>query len=138
MSQPIKSLLNNNQELRNILNKAQTLSALHCQFATVVPDYLAQATQILGLQFGTLSVAVANATLAAKLRQIAPELVNALQNEGCAVSAIRVKVQVSFDRPQPQSAPHKLSGVAQSKINELGSLLDESPLKRALEKLSKS
>lgn len=137
MSQPIKSLLSNNPELRSILSKAQTLTDLHCQFATVVPNHLAQFTQVLGLQFGTLSIAVANATLAAKLRQLAPELVTLLQKKGCEVSSIRVKVQVSFDRPHIKPAPHKLSRTAQLKLNALSSKLDYPPLKLALRKLSK-
>ena len=137
MSQPIKSLLSNNQELRAILNKAQTLTDLHRQFIAVAPSNFASSTQILGLNFGTLSVAVANATLAAKLRQIAPDLVTQLQNKGCEISVIRVKVQVSFDRPQSQPVPHKLSRVAQSKLDELGLQLEESPLKLALTKLSR-
>ena len=137
MSQPIKSLLSNNQELRSILNKAQSLTELHCQFIAVAPSYFAPSTQILGLQLGTLSIAVANSTLAAKLRQIAPELVIALQNKGCAVSTIRVKVQVSFDQPQPQITPRKLSRAAQGKLNDLSLMLGDSPLKLALEKLTK-
>ena len=138
MSQPIKSLLNNNLELRAIFNKAQTLTALHQQFSSVVPSYIALSTQILGLQFGTLSIAAANATLAAKLRQIAPDLVTQLQNKGCEVSVIRVKVQVSFDKPQPQIRPHKLSRTAQNKLSDLSLKLEDSPLKLALEKLSKN
>ncbi len=137
MSQPIKSLLNNNPELRAILNKAQTLTALHQQFSSVVPSYIALSTQILGLQFGTLSIAAANATLAAKLRQIAPDLVIQLQNKGCEVSIIRVKVQVSFDKPQPQITSHKLSRTAQNKLSDLSLKLEDSPLKLALEKLAR-
>lgn len=137
MSQPIKSLFNNHQELRTILSKAQTLTDLHRQFIAIAPNYFASTTQILGLNFGTLSIAVANATLAAKLRQIAPELITLLQKKGCEVSTISVKVQVSFERPQLQSAPHKLSRTAQNKLHELSLQLGESPLKLALEKLSK-
>jgi hypothetical protein len=137
VSQPIKSLLSNNQELRAILNKAQTLTDLHCQFIAVAPSYFAPSTQILALQLGTLSIAVANSTLAAKLRQIAPELVIAMQSKGCAVSSIRVKVQVSFDKPQPQFAPNKLSRTAQNRLNELSLNLSDSPLKLAIEKLAK-
>ena len=136
MSQPIKSLLSNNQELRAILNKAQTLTDLHRHFIAVAPINFASSTQILGLNFGTLSVAVANGTLAAKLRQIAPDLVIQLQNKGCEISVIRVKVQVSFDKPQPHKMPNKLGRTAQTKLNALSLKLEDSPLKSAIEKLS--
>jgi hypothetical protein len=137
VAQQLKTLLNGNQELRLLLAKAQALSALQRHFISVAPPQLAQSSQVqvLGLQLGTLSIAVANATAAAKLRQLAPELVLLMQNRGCEVSGIRVKVQVSFDRLQPKPAPHKLSKTAQHALHELSLSLHDSPLKVALEKL---
>ena len=139
MAQHLKTLLNGNQELRPLLAKAQALSALQRHFISVAPPHLAQSgqVQVLGLQLGTLSIAVANATAAAKLRQLVPELVVLMQNRGCEVSGIRVKVQVSFDRLQPKPAPHKLSKTAQNALNELSQSLNDSPLKLALEKMAK-
>ena len=139
MAQHLKTLLNNEQELGPLLAKAQTLSALQRQFIRVAPAYLAQSgqVQVLGLQLGTLSIAAANATIAAKLRQIAPELTTLMQGMGCEVSGIRVKVQVSFDRLQPQ-APHQLSKTARNALDELSQNLDDnSPLKLALEKMAR-
>lgn len=138
MAQHLKTLLNGNQELRPLLAKAQALSALQRHFISIAPPHLAQSSQVqvLGLQLGTLSIAVANATVAAKLRQLAPELVVMMQNRGCEVSGIRVKVQVSFDRLQPKPAPHKLSKTAQNALNELSLSLNDSPLKLALEKMA--
>ncbi len=139
MAQHLKTLLNGNQELRPLLAKVQALSALQRHFISVAPPHLAQSSQVqvLGLQLGTLSIAVANATVAAKLRQLAPELVVMMQDKGCEVSGIRVKVQVSFDRLQPKPAPHKLSKKAQNALNELNLSLNDSPLKLALEKMAK-
>ena len=139
MAQHLKTLLNGNPELRPLLVKAQALTALQSHFISVAPPHLAQSSQVqvLSLQLGTLSIAVANATLAAKLRQLAPQLVILMQDRGCEVSGIRVKVQVSFDRLQPKPAPHKLSKTAQNAINELSLSLNDSPLKVALEKMVK-
>jgi hypothetical protein len=137
VAQHLKTLLNGNQELRPLLAKAQVLSALQHHFINVAPPHLTQSSQIqvLSLQLGTLSIAVANATVAAKLRQLAPELVVKMQGRGCEVSGIRVKVQVSFDRLQPKPSPHKLSKTAQNALNELSQSLNDSPLKLALEKM---
>jgi hypothetical protein len=139
VAQHLKTLLNENQELRPLLAKAQVLSALKRHFISIAPPDLAQASQIqvLGLQLGTLSIAVANAAVAAKLRQLAPQLAIKMQSRGCEVSGIRFKVQVSFDRLQPRPAPHKLSKTAQNALNELSSNLKDSPLKLALEKMAK-
>ncbi|MDD5383387.1 MAG: DciA family protein [Gallionella sp.] len=135
MAQRFKSLLSGNQELRPLLAKAQALSALHRHFIGVAPPHLAQSSQVLGLQSGTLSVAVANAAFAAKLRQLVPELIVMLQNRGCEVSGIRVKVQVSFHRSHPVSIPRKLGKTARDALNELSQTLGDSPLKLALKKM---
>ena len=105
---------------------------------SVAPPHLAQSSQVLGLQSGMLSVAVANAAIAAKLRQLVPELIVMLQNRGCEVSGIRVKVQVSFNRSQPVPTPRKLGKTARDALNELSQTLDDSPLRLALEKMAET
>ena len=92
---------------------------------------------VLGLNFGTLNIAVANPTVAAKLRHLAPELVVLLQNKDCEVSGIRVKVQVAYSSAAPTLRPRELSHTARKALNELGSNLDESPLKQALQRMAK-
>jgi hypothetical protein len=136
VSQRLKTILSGNQVLQSLLSNAQILSALQSHFTAIAPPALTQSVQILSLRLGTLSVAVANAAIAAKLRQLAPELVVLMQNRGCEVSGIRIKVQVSFDRLQPKPAPHKLSKSAKIAMKELSQNLDDSSLKRALERLS--
>lgn len=137
MSQHLKKLLKDNQELRPLLTRVQVLSALQAHFTAVAPPQFAQSVQVLNLQTGTLSIAAANPAIASKLRQIAPELVVQLQNRGCEVSGIRVRVQVSYDRLQPKPAPHKLSKAAQNALRDLSTSLDDSPLKVALDKMIK-
>jgi hypothetical protein len=140
VAQKLKTLFNSNPELRPLLVKAQALSALQSHFISIAPPLLVQSNQVqvLSLQLGTLNIAVANATLAAKLRQMAPQLVILMQDRGCEVSGIRVKVQVSFDRLQPKPAPHKLSKAAQNAIHDLSLSLNDSPLKVALVKMAKA
>jgi len=135
VAQQFKSLLSGNPELRPLLTKAQTLSALQRHFVGVAPSRLAQSSQVLGLQAGILSVAVDNATVAAKLRQLVPELVVLLKNSGCEVSGIRIKVQVSFSISQPEHRPRILGKAAQDALNELSQSLGDSPLKLALKKM---
>ncbi|MCR4302800.1 MAG: DUF721 domain-containing protein [Gallionella sp.] len=137
VAQRLKLLLSGNREIRPLMNKAQALTALQSHFISVAPVHIGQSSQVLGLETGTLTISVANATIAAKLRQIAPELVAMLQNKRCQVSGIRVKVQVSFDSGRPKPAPRKLGEAAQSALNELSSNLGDSPLKLALEKMAR-
>ncbi|MFA6970952.1 MAG: DUF721 domain-containing protein [Gallionella sp.] len=123
--------------MRSLLNTVQTLTDLQRHFAQVAPPYFAQSCQILGLRQGTLSIATANGTLAAKLRQLAPELVTKLQDRGCEVSGIRVKVQVSYAPVIPKRTPRTLTSTAKCQLHELSESLTDSPLKLALEKFSK-
>lgn len=135
MAQRLKSLLSNNQELRPLLTKAQALSALERHFMGVAPPHLAQSVQVLSLQLGTLCIAATNAAIAAKLRQLAPELVVMLQNRGCEINGIRIKVQVSVSDARAKPATRKLSETAQSVLNDFSQGLGESPLKLALKKM---
>lgn len=125
-------------DLRPLMIKAQTLAALQSHFIAAAQPHIAISAQVqvLGLQSGTLSVAASNATIAAKLRQLAPEMVAKLQNRGCEVSGIRVKVQVSFDRSQRKPRPRILSQTAQNALKCLGRDLDDSPLKSAVERMA--
>ena len=138
MTQRLKSLLNSDSELRPLLDKAQALSVLQRHFAGVVPPHFAQFSQVLSLQSGILGIAVANAAVAAKLRQLVPELIAGLQKGGCEVSGIRVKVQVSFSPSRPESSPRKLGKAARSALNGLSQTLGDSPLRLALKKLAET
>ncbi len=135
MAQRLKSLLSDNQELRPLLTKAQALSALQRHFVGVAPPHLAQSVQVLSLQLGTLCIAATNATIAAKLRQLAPELVILLQNKGCEVNGIRIKVQVFVSSVQAKPVTRKLSKTAQNALSDFSHELGESPLKLALKKM---
>ncbi len=136
MSQRFKALINNSPELHSLLETVHKLSDLQQHFVNVAPVYFAQSSQVLGLRQGTLSIATTNGTLAAKLRQLSPELVSKLQNRGCEVSAIRVKVQISYAPPVHAPAPRMLSNVAQHQLQALSLSMTDSPLKLALEKFS--
>lgn len=136
MAQQLKTLLNSHHELRMLLNRAQVLTDLQTHFSAIAPPHLAQSVQVLSLKLGRLSIAAANAANAAKLRQLAPELVTHLQNRGCEVSGISVKVQVSYDRRQPAPDKRQLSKTARNELLQLSCSLDESPLKQAIDRLA--
>jgi hypothetical protein len=138
VAQRFGSLLGSNPELRPLVSRAQALSTLQRQFANAAPPYLAQSCTVLGLQFGTLTIASANPTVAAKLRQLAPELVVLLQNKGCEVSGIRVKVQVGYAPAPRRQQPRELSSTARNALGRFSESLENSPLKLALKKLAKT
>lgn len=132
----LKSLMSSNHELRALFSTVQTLTELQQHFSRVTPPHFAQASQILGLRHGTLSIAMSNGALAAKLRQLAPEIVTKLQNRGCEVSGIRVKVQVNYTPVTPKPVPRLLTKTAQHELLTLSEHLGDTPLRHALEKLA--
>lgn len=136
MTLAFKTLLNDSAEFRAIIKRAQRLSEVQQQLNRVLPAAFAPMVQVLSLEFGTLTVATGNATVAAKLRQLAPTIVSDLKNSGCEISGIRVKVQVSYMTPAPQRLPRQLSRNAQTAIETLSDTLTDSPLKNALKKVA--
>lgn len=136
MPQRLRSLMSCNQELSALFNTVQSLTELQRQFARVVPPHFAQSSQILGLKNGTLTVAMSSGALAAKLRQLAPEVVEKLQNQGCEVIGIRVKVQVSYTPFKAKPTPRLLTGTAQRELLQLSQKLGDTPLKQALERFA--
>jgi hypothetical protein len=136
MARQLKSLLGSSQELHPLLKKTRELGVLQSHLVSIAPPYLAKSSQVLSLTNGILNVSVANATIAAKLRQLAPELAALLRGRGCEISGIRVKVQVSYNRSEPKPAPRKLGKSAHEALNELSqSLPPDSMLKLALKKM---
>lgn len=138
MAQQFKTLVGSAAELRPLLEKARALTELHRHVTAVVPHLMAQSCQVLSLSHGVLDIAVTNATIAAKLRQLAPNLVSLLQGRGCEVSGIRVKVQVAYPVATPQKNSRTLGPAAQQALSELSLTLQDSPLKLALQKMARA
>lgn len=135
MSQPIKNLLGRQPEFRAILDKSAQLSSLQRRFVATAPAYLTQGSQVSSLAFGILIVVTSNATIAAKLRQLAPDIAAKMRSKGCEVNGIQVKVQVSYlPRPSP-AVPRSLTPAAQQALEQLDHTLADSPLKSALSRM---
>ena len=135
MTQSIKNLLGSTPELRGILQTSTQLLTLQRQFAAVAPSYLAQHAQVAGLKLGVLTLVCANATVAAKLRHLAPEISKSLRHRGCEVSGIHAKVQVAYAHPRPVARTRTLAQPARQALQHLSADLPDSPLKTALEHL---
>jgi len=136
VAERFQSILNSSAELYALSAKARTLSTLQRRFVSVAPPYLAQCSQVTGFDDGQLSIAVSNATAAAKLRQLAPELIAKLNDKRCEVSKIRVRVQIDYPHPPPEPQPRLLGSGARKALEQLGQSLGDSPLKHAVERMA--
>jgi hypothetical protein len=138
MTQRFESLLNQQPEMRNLLDKVKQMNSLQRHFNSVTNPRFVAACRVMGLHYSVLTVAVNNSSIAAKLRQMEPELVVSLKNRGCEVSGIRFKVQVENPTYEEKTAPRKISSNARTAFDELEKTLPDSPLKRAVAKLVSS
>lgn len=134
MSRPFASLLNANPELRPLLSKARTLTTLKQHFAAIAPEFLAAATRVSDLDGGRLTLIARNPAIGAKLRQLAPDLVQSLRQRGCAVDALKIRIEVDF--PPPSPPPRALGPHALEALQDLEQHLGESPLKQAVSRLA--
>ena len=89
------------------------------------------------MRTGTLLVSADNATVAAKLKQLAPTLLASIRKTEAEITGLRIEVQVSgaaHERP-PQSKKKALSPDAVQKFDELAKRVDDGDLKTALANL---
>ena len=136
MSQRLNSFFGASPELRQLSGKAGQLLALQRHYEQVAPASLLRSSRVLQLEGQILTLAANNGAVAAKLRQLAPELAMLLQNRGCEVTGIQVRVQVTLPAAEHLSAPATLSAAGRERLTELAVELPDSPLKSALQRLA--
>ena len=86
--------------------------------------------RVLQLREGALQVAVPNAALATRLKQVLPKLQDGLRQKGWPVDAVRLKVQLMPVVPQAPERPHRhkaLSRHAAGAFAELEQTLEDNP-----------
>ncbi|BCK88673.1 Zn-ribbon-containing, possibly RNA-binding protein and truncated derivatives [Sideroxyarcus emersonii] len=137
MPHRLNAFLGSSPELRQLSSTARQLMALQRMYASIAPPSLQHNSRILQLRHQLLSISADNGAVAAKLRQMAPELISLFQARGCEVTGIQIRVQVTA---APRAAPpkaRKLGRTAQEALDRLNATLADSPLKTALKRLSK-
>lgn len=136
MPQRLNSFFASSQELRQISGKVRQLLALQLHYEQVSPPSLARSSQVMQLEHGILTLAANNGAVAAKLRQMTPELVRQLQLRGCEVTGIQVRVQVTLPPITHTATPASMSAQGKQQLSDLAATLTDSPLKSALQRLA--
>jgi hypothetical protein len=130
-------LLNSLPELQVLNQQLRQLAALQSALAEVLPANLATSASVASVKAGELILFADNGAVAAKLRQMAPRILNSLRQRGYEITGIRLQVQVRIaDNPLPQKQI-SLSSEARNAIDLLSERLDVSPLKAALKRLGR-
>ncbi len=123
--------------MAGLLPTLEKMAALQVDAEQLLPGVFITC-RVLQLSEGQLHIAVPNAALATRIRQILPKLQTGLRDKSWPVDAIRIKVQMMSgedrvpDRPAAQAtlpthAVQAFSGLAQS--------LEAGPLRDALQSL---
>ena len=136
LTQRLKSFFTSSQELRQITGKAQQLRTIQQHYEKVAPPSLLRSSQVLQIEQGELILAASNSAVAAKLRQMAPELTAQLQLNGCEVTGIQVRVQVTTPPSIRTPTPVSMSTQGKRYLTDLADSLNDSPLKSALKRLA--
>jgi len=136
LPQRLNFIFASSQELRKISGKVRQLLALQSHYEKIAPASLLRSSHVMQLEHNVLTLAANNSAVAAKLRQMTPELVRQLQLHGCEVTGIQVRVQVTLP-PAPHTAtPSSMSTEGKLKLSGLAATMTDSPLKSALQRLA--
>jgi len=138
LPQRLNSFFARNQELRQMSGKVRQLRAFQLHYEQVAPPSLLRSSHVIQLEHSVLTLAANNSAVAAKLRQMTPELVRQLQLHGCEVTGIQVRVQVALPPVTHTAVSCSLSAQGKQQLNDLAKTLGDSPLKRALQRLAGS
>ena len=129
--------LQTSDKLSALLPAARRVGQLQADCEQLLPTLFASC-RALQVREGQLQVAVPNAALATRLRQVLPKLQDGLREKGWAIDGIKLKVQpmpAEPQRPVKKLANHELPRNAVNSFAELASTLEDSPLKIALQAL---
>jgi hypothetical protein len=114
-------------------NEAHELQKIWVEIA---PDNLAQYSHASSIKNKQLTVFADNNTVAAKIKFFIPSLLIKLENQGCEVTLIQVKVQVKSVQKTKAKSIKILSSHAALELNLLSEKLSGTPLGDALARLA--
>ena len=136
---PMSNLLEEhlgNSDAEKVIAHAKQLIRLSNIYQTIVPAYLGKTSQLVHYKSGKVVIHAANHATATKLRQISPTIINGLFLNGLECTEIQIKVQaIEIKKLSPEQPKKRLSHAAAMEIEQLCNKLQESELRKTLEKL---
>ncbi len=126
--------LQSNDRLAALLPTLSQLASLQSDCERLLPTLFASC-RVLQLRDGALQVAVPNAALATRLKQVLPKLQEGLRQKGWPVDAVKLKVQLMPVVPQAPQRPVKHQALPRGAVGafaELEQTLEACPRNAAL------
>ena len=136
MTQPLHRFVGTGASLESLAAHATRLTQLQRHVSEALPPYLAGLCHVANLKDNVLILHAGNGAAAAKLRQAAPRLLNALAAQGIILAAIKVATRPPAAAPATHAPLNRsLSHHTQDGLHELAERLpDGDPLRDALER----
>jgi hypothetical protein len=134
-SQKIEQLVAALPQLRPILVRARQLAELQRIYSEIAPVRLSRMSRVAALDGTTLVVFADGGAIGAKLKLLAPSLINKFLLNGQEVTAIRVEVQAVEHNPAGPISSRSLPTEAIESMRRASEAVAEGSLKQALLRL---
>jgi hypothetical protein len=134
----LKDHLAASESFARLAHQADRLRQLQILLDAALPAHLAPGARVANLKRGKVVIHADSGAVAVKLRQLAPRLAEGFVQQGQEVSGIDVRVQPArrLSLPIRKKQPKTLGISSKRSLTSLAAgLADDSPLRRALEKL---
>lgn len=137
MTRQLQRFLGSGDALARLRDHAGRLMRLQTLLARQLPPAMATSCSVANLKGDSLVLLADGGAAAARLRQMAPSLVQQLAAAGIPVKTIQVKVKVTEVRDAERPVTRRtLSAAGSRSLEELAAALpDDSPLRESLERL---
>lgn len=138
-SHSLTDWLSGDQQGASVLATARLLLSVEHAAKQVLPPALAQVCKVARIDRQQITLAVPSAAYAARLRQLAPRILQLLAGNGWNLNEINVKVQAGLAQSQTKTPRAKealpLDGGALNAFEELRNNLKPGPLADAVSRL---
>lgn len=132
------SWLDGDQHGASVLATARMMLAVERATRQALPPALAQACKVARIDRQQITLAVPGAAYAAKLRQLAPRILQLLADSGWNLNEIHVRIQAGLLQTETKTAPRDfvpLGDVALQAFQELHNNTPPGPLADAISRL---
>jgi hypothetical protein len=131
-AQKIEQLIAALPQLRPVLAQARQLAELQRIYAEAAPVRLSRLSRVAALEGTTLIVFADGGAIGAKLKLLAPSLINKFLLNAQEVTAIRVEVQANLASPPASKRARALPAEVRASMQRAGQDMPEGELKQAL------
>ncbi|MDX5446508.1 MAG: DUF721 domain-containing protein [Zoogloeaceae bacterium] len=137
MSNPLHRFLGSGETLTRLHDHARLLLRTQESLRGMLPAALSEHCSVANLRDGNLVLFARNGSVAARLRQMVPSLINGFASRGQIVGAIQVKVGLVFETepPPPPKARSVSKGGRESLARLIADLPEDAPLRASLQRL---